>query len=161
MYQSSWAEEAAIPYNHLTGVYTPPNGAENAFPGEVIASATWNSIFTDLSGALTFLGQQQTPVQLTDQATITFDMSTLVNAFVTLGGNRTLGNPTNPIVGQTGLIRIIQDVTGSRTLALGSSWKTQGGTGLALTATAGATDLAVYCVWAANFITIALSNAYQ
>jgi hypothetical protein len=40
-------------------VYTPPNGAENAFPGEIIASATWNSIFTDISNALTQLGQQQ------------------------------------------------------------------------------------------------------
>lgn len=142
-------------------MFTPVNGAINAFPGEVIASATWNSINSDYATALTFLGQQQTPVALTDGATITFDMSTLVNAFVTLGGNRTLGNPTNPIVGQTGLIRIIQDATGSRTLALGSSWKTQGGTGLALTTTAGATDVAVYCVWATNFITLALSNAYQ
>ena len=142
-------------------MYTPPNGAENAFPGEIIASATWNSIFTDLSAALTFLGQQQIPVALTDQAIISFDMSTLVNAFVTLGGNRTLANPTNPIVGQTGLIRINQDGTGSRTLALGTSWQTSGGTGLALSSAPGATDIAVYCVWATNFITIALSNNYS
>jgi hypothetical protein len=40
-------------------VYSPPNGAENAFPGEIIASATWNAIFTDISNALTQLGQQQ------------------------------------------------------------------------------------------------------
>jgi hypothetical protein len=39
------------------GTYTPPNGAENAFAGKTIASATWNSIFTDLSSALTTLGQ--------------------------------------------------------------------------------------------------------
>lgn len=48
-----------MPFNPVTGIYTPPNGAENAFPGEVIASATWNSIFTDISEALTQLGQQQ------------------------------------------------------------------------------------------------------
>jgi hypothetical protein len=48
-----------MPFNSATGVYTPPNGAENAFPGEVIASATWNAIFTDISNALTQLGQQQ------------------------------------------------------------------------------------------------------
>jgi hypothetical protein len=48
-----------MPFNPSTGVYTPPNGAENAFPGEVIASATWNAIFTDISTALTQLGQQQ------------------------------------------------------------------------------------------------------
>ena len=48
-----------MPFNPQTGIYTPPNGAENAFPGEVIASATWNSIFTDIAEALTQLGQQQ------------------------------------------------------------------------------------------------------
>ena len=46
-------------FNPTTGIYTPPNGATNAFPGEVIASATWNAIFTDISAALTQLGQQQ------------------------------------------------------------------------------------------------------
>ncbi len=29
-------------------LYTPPTGAENAFAGQTIASATWNAIFTDL-----------------------------------------------------------------------------------------------------------------
>lgn len=40
-----------------SGVYTPPTGAEDATPGEVIRSATWNSIFTDLSSALTQLAK--------------------------------------------------------------------------------------------------------
>jgi hypothetical protein len=40
-------------------VYTPPNGATNAFPGQIIASATWNAIFTDIANALTQVGQQQ------------------------------------------------------------------------------------------------------
>lgn len=48
-----------MPFNPSTGVFTPPNGAENAFPGQVIASATWNAVFTDISNALTQLGQQQ------------------------------------------------------------------------------------------------------
>lgn len=39
------------------GTYTPPTGAENAAPGEVIRSATWNTIFTDLSAAITQLGE--------------------------------------------------------------------------------------------------------
>jgi len=41
-----------MPFN-TAGVYTPPAGAESATPGAVIQSATWNSIFTDLSSALT------------------------------------------------------------------------------------------------------------
>ena len=32
--------------------FTLPNGATNAFAGQVIASATWNSVFTDIQTAL-------------------------------------------------------------------------------------------------------------
>ena len=39
------------------GVYTPPDGATNAFPGQVIKSATWNTVFGDISTALTDIGQ--------------------------------------------------------------------------------------------------------
>lgn len=56
-------------------------------------------------------------VALTDAATIATDAS-LGNIFtVTLGGNRTLGAPTNPVDGQKITYRIRQDATGSRTLA--------------------------------------------
>lgn len=44
-----------MPYNSA-GVYTPPTGAENAAPAQIIRSATWNTIFTDLSAALTSVG---------------------------------------------------------------------------------------------------------
>lgn len=44
-----------MPFNN-SGTYTPPSGSENATPGSVIRSATWNSIFTDLATALTTLG---------------------------------------------------------------------------------------------------------
>ena len=56
-------------------------------------------------------------VSLTDAATVASDWS-LGNRFrVTLGGNRTLGNPTKAQDGQTAIYEIIQDGTGSRTLA--------------------------------------------
>lgn len=84
-------------------------------------------------------------VTLTDGTTISLDMSTFINAKVTLGGNRTLANPTNPKPGQTGRIRVIQDGTGGRTLSFGSNWKRQGGAP-ALTATAGAEDYIEYDV---------------
>lgn len=58
------------------------------------------------------------PVALTDAATIATDAS-LGNHFrVTLGGNRTLGAPTNPSDGQIGTWEFIQDGTGSRTITL-------------------------------------------
>lgn len=63
------------------------------------------------------------PVTLTDAATIATDAS-LSNTFrVTLGGNRTLGVPTNPTDGQRAVWIVTQDATGGRTLTLA------GGTG--------------------------------
>ena len=57
---------------------------------------------------------------LTDGATITPDFGANQNFTVTLGGNRTLANPSNMVVGQTGSIFVVQDGTGSRTLSFGS-----------------------------------------
>jgi hypothetical protein len=91
-------------------------------------------------------------VTLTDAATIAVDMSTFINAVVTLGGNRTLGSPTNEKVGQTGYIRIVQDGTGSRTLAYGTDWEFAGGSAPVLTTTAAAQDLLFYTVLASNRI---------
>jgi hypothetical protein len=91
-------------------------------------------------------------VTLTDAATIAVDMSTFINAKVTLGGNRTLGQPSNTKVGQSGFIRIIQDGTGSRTLAYHADWKFEGGADPVLTTTASATDILFYQVMATNFI---------
>lgn len=90
-------------------------------------------------------------VSLTDAATIAVDMSTFVNATVTLGGNRTLGNPTNPKPGQTGRISVIQDGTGNRTLAMGSNWKRSGGAPTFSTA-AGAIDIIEYDVRNSSYI---------
>lgn len=62
-------------------------------------------------------------VTLTDAATIAVDAS-LGNTFdVTLGGNRTLGAPTNPINGQKVTFRIRQDATGGRTLAFDAIYR--------------------------------------
>ena len=59
----------------------------------------------------------QRVVTLTDAATIATDAS-LGNIFtVTLGGNRTLGTPTNPTDGQKAIWIVSQDATGTRTLA--------------------------------------------
>lgn len=42
--------------SYNVGVYSSPSGAETAFAGEVIASATWNSINTDYATALNQIG---------------------------------------------------------------------------------------------------------
>ena len=89
---------------------------------------------------------------LTDGSTITADFDTAQNFSVTLGGNRTLANPSNLDAGQTGSIFITQDGTGSRTLAYGNQWAFAGGTAPTLTTTAAAVDRIDYIVMSASII---------
>ena len=100
--------------------------------------------------------QRGAVVALTDGATITADFALANNFSVTLGGNRTLGNPTNVVVGQSGIIKITQDATGSRTLAYGSSWDFSGGVAPTLTITANAVDILAYYVDGSTNITARL-----
>jgi hypothetical protein len=53
---------------------------------------------------------------LTDAANIAVDAATGDEFTVTLGGNRTIDAPTNPINGRMMLFRLRQDATGSRTI---------------------------------------------
>ena len=97
--------------------------------------------------AQTFSASQRGSISaLTDGTTITADFALANNFSVTLGGNRTLANPSNLTAGQSGAIFITQDGTGSRTLAFGSYWDFSGGTAPTLTTTASAVDLLVYTV---------------
>lgn len=57
---------------------------------------------------------------LTDGATVNWDVALGYNAYLTLGGNRTMAAPTNMQDGMPYQLFIVQDATGSRTL----SWNT-------------------------------------
>jgi hypothetical protein len=83
---------------------------------------------------------------LTDGATITPDFDANQNFTVTLGGNRTLANPSNIDAGQTGSIFVVQDATGGRTLSFGSYWKFAGGTAPTLSTGTNAVDRIDYIV---------------
>jgi hypothetical protein len=78
------------------------------------------------------------------------------NFSVTLGGNRTLADPTNLTAGQSGCIWITQDGTGSRTLAYGSAWDFTGGTAPTLSTAASSVDCLVYAVQSSTKITATL-----
>ncbi len=78
---------------------------------------------------------------LTDAATIATDASLSSIFKVTLGGNRTLGNPTNPTAGQKVVWRFKQDGTGSRTITLDTKFRLGTDlTAITLTTTASKTD---------------------
>ena len=83
---------------------------------------------------------------LTDATNIAVDFSDGQNFSVTLGGNRTLANPSNVDAGQTGSIFVVQDATGGRTLSFGSYWKFAGGTAPTLSTGANAVDRIDYIV---------------
>lgn len=113
--------------------------------------------YAQLAATQTFTAAQRGAITtLTDGATITADFAATNNFQVTLGGNRTLANPSNQTAGQSGVIRIVQDGTGSRTLAYGSNWKFSNGSAPVLTTTANAVDVLVYFVESASRITARL-----
>jgi hypothetical protein len=104
------------------------------------STSTFSGLVTAQAGAVAVIDT------LTDAATITPDLASGCNFTVTLGGNRTLANPSNIAAGQSGSIFIIQDGTGSRTLSWGSYWDFPGGTAPTLTTTSGAIDRVDYVV---------------
>lgn len=117
---------------------------------------SWAS-FAALATAQTFTAQQRGAITaLTDGTTITPDFAVANNFSVTLGGNRTLANPTNLTAGASGAIFITQDGTGSRTLAYGSNFDFSGGTAPTLTTTASAVDVLVYTVRSGSSIAATL-----
>ena len=83
---------------------------------------------------------------LTDASTIAVDASLSNNFKVILGGNRTLGVPTNLVAGQSGVFLVKQDITGSRTLAYSWCYEFAGGTVPTLTTTKGAKDELPYII---------------
>jgi hypothetical protein len=98
---------------------------------------------------------------LTDGSTITPAFSDSCNFTVTLGGNRTLANPTGMVAGQSGSIFIVQDGTGSRTLAFGSYWDFANGTAPTLTTTASAVDRIDYIVRSSTSIHAVFTGNYS
>lgn len=123
------------------------------------ANGYFNLGTTGVSAELYVLGNAaQNIATLTDAATIAVDMGTANNFSVTLGGNRTLGNPTGLLAGQSGVIFITQDGTGSKTLAYSSFWDFSQGTAPTLTTTANAVDALVYTVRTSTAIVATLIN---
>jgi len=103
-------------------------------------------------------GQSGAVTALTDGSTITPNFANSNNFSVTLGGNRTLANPSNIVAGQSGIIVITQDSTGSRTLAYGSYWKFANGTAPTLSTAANAVDVLAYYTNSTTTITAVLLN---
>ena len=115
---------------------------------------------TDVAQTYT-AAQRGTITTLTDGATVTPDFAASNNYTLTLGGNRTIANPTNLTAGQSGSIFLVQDGTGSRTASWGSYWDFAGGTAPTLTTTASAVDRIDYVVRSSTSIHAVATLAYS
>lgn len=96
---------------------------------------------------------------LTDGATINWNLDSGPNAKVTLGGNRTLANPTQENLGQHGTLRVIQDGTGGRTLTWGAAYKFTGNDDGRPDPTANATTL--YRYWVRGTDDVLMDRVYM
>jgi hypothetical protein len=127
-----------------------------------LTTATAGTDYAGIDTAQTFTkGQRGEITVLSDGATITPDLADSNNFSVTLGGNRTLANPTNTVAGQSGSIFITQDGTGSRTLAYGTNYDFAGGTAPTLSTTAAAVDRIDYVVRTATSIHAVFTANYS
>jgi hypothetical protein len=152
----------------VTGILPGANGGTNNGFMEFTGPATSLKTFTlpNATGTIAVLNavqsfsvaQRGTASALVDGATITPDFSAANNFTLTIGGNRTLANPTNQTAGQSGVIVITQNGTGGNTLAYGANWKFAGGTVPVLTTAANAVDVIVYYVESASRITATMYN---
>lgn len=118
---------------------------------EVLSATTAGAVLTGGGVAReqdvnTWSAQQSIPVTtLTDGANISWNLNNGNTAQVTLGGNRTLDNPTNMVNGGTYILKVTQDGTGSRTLSYGANYLwANGGTAPTLSTAAGAVDILTF-----------------
>ena len=89
------------------------------------------------------------------------DLNRNANFELTLSGNITLANPAELKAGTTGSIFVVQDGTGSRTVAYGSFWDFAAGTAPTMTTTASAVDRIDYIVRSSTKIHAVATLAYS
>jgi hypothetical protein len=145
---------AATTENMITAA---ENGAVGIYYDNGVKLATTN---TGVQVTGTLLATTDTDTSNT--GSVTLDFAANQNFILTLTGNLTLANPTTEQVGQAGVITFIQDGTGSRTLTLGSQYKTRGGNGITLSTAANAVDVVPYFVQSADNILLgAVQKAFS
>ncbi len=134
-------------YNTNTAAYVTFGTltANNPPTFDLSASTTLGGVNIATLNTNTWNQQQGFPEQtLTDGATISWNAQTQQTATVTLGGNRTLANPTNLVAGFTYILRVKQDGSGSRTLAYGANYKWPNGVAPVLSTGVSATDILTF-----------------
>ena len=141
----------AVQGANAVGLYVATGGAwrtATSISATVVQSNTTQTFTKAQRGAV---------VALTPGSTVNLDLSLSNNFRLTAAQNFTLANPTNVVAGQSGLIAITQDATGSRTLTLGGQYVKAGGTAPVLSTAAAAVDYLMYYVESATRIFVSLA----
>jgi hypothetical protein len=101
-------------------------------------------------------------ILVTAGTTFTPDLSAAIDFQMTLqSATCTLSNPTNPKVGQKGLIYLLQDATGSRAVSSwGTAYKFPGGTKPTLSTGANAVDVIAYTVLSSTQVLCTFSAGF-
>jgi hypothetical protein len=124
------------------------------------ASDVWTGTSTAKSVTPDALQDAAAPTALTSSTSITPDFNAGHNFTLTLAHNTTLENPSNIQAGDSGIIEITQDGSGSRTMGYGTSWVFPGGATV-LTTAAGAIDVLAYYAVSSSVILANLTKAYS
>lgn len=151
------AQDEDLVYRYTGAAWAIPAIAPDNFAA---AADIWAATSTTKAVTPDALGDAAAPTALTSSATITPDFNAGLNFSLTLAHNATLANPSNVQAGDSGVIEITQDGTGSRTMAYGSNWKFPGGAPVLSTA-AGAIDVLVYYAPTTGRILGNLTKAYS
>jgi hypothetical protein len=131
----------------------PRLAAGNAFTGTNSFAAPISASSANFFGSVRVSANAWTPLfQLTDGTSIPVDFGRSNKFYVTLGGNRTIEAPTNLQPGQGGVIWLVQDGTGGRTVAWNSVWKFPSSTAPTLSTTSAAIDAVAFEVYTSTRI---------
>mgnify|MGYP003647036645 FL=1 len=126
-----------------TGVGGIVTSADNT--GNIALQSAGTTVLTLTSAGIQVVGRGFSPtITLTDAATINWDTNTGQVATVTLAGSRTVAAPTNLADGAFYALEIVQDGTGSRTLAWNTVFKFTGAVAPTLSTAAGAKDFITF-----------------
>ncbi len=138
-----------MPREDVTAVLSPDTVIDKSIVGRKPASGTPAGLANALTPleAQSVLEEALLELELTDGATITYDLSLGRNAKVLITATGRTFNFTNPVEGVRGTLRVIQDGGGAKTI---TTWQVtattgwvlhEGGVAPALSAGGGAIDL--------------------
>lgn len=130
-----------------------PTGSGIATAAEYKANTSGKILTTDK----VWSAMSEGTLSITSNST-TPDFGDSINFALTANANFTLQNPSNPKVGQSGYIRIVQDGTGSRVITFAANWKFPAGMSKVLSTAAGTVDYLFYTVRSSTEIICSLQK---